>query len=105
MLIDTAAKYAGAERLDHPLISPAHADLTGLPAMLVVTGAWELFYEQNCRFVARARRAGVDVRHQVEPGMLHAYPAFSALLPQGRAALRIAAKYVRELARSAPIGS
>jgi epsilon-lactone hydrolase len=103
MLIDTAAKYAGAERLDHPLISPAHADLTGLPPMLVTTGAWELFYEQNCRFVARARRAGVEVRHQVEPGMLHAYPAFSALLPQGRAALRMAAKYLRELAHGAAI--
>jgi monoterpene epsilon-lactone hydrolase len=101
MLIDTGAKYAGAERLDHPLISPAHADLSGLPPMLVLTGAWELFYEQNCRFVARARRAGVDVRHQIEPGMLHAYPAFAALLPQGRAALRVAAKYVRTLA-SAP---
>lgn len=98
MLIDTAAQYAGAERLDHPLISPVHADLRGLPPMLVVTGAWELFYEQNCRFVARARRAGVEVRHQVEPGMLHAYPAFGALLPQGRAALRLAAKYVRDLA-------
>jgi monoterpene epsilon-lactone hydrolase len=97
MLIDTAAKYAGSERLDHPLISPAHADLSGLPPMLVMTGAWELFYEQNCRFVARARRAGVEVRHQVEPGMLHAYPAFGALLPQGRAALRVAAKYVRTL--------
>jgi monoterpene epsilon-lactone hydrolase len=102
MLIDTGAKYAGAERLDHPLISPVHADLSGLPPMLVLTGAWELFYEQNCRFVARARRAGVDVRHQIEPGMLHAYPAFAALLPQGRAALRVAAKYVRTLAATTP---
>jgi monoterpene epsilon-lactone hydrolase len=102
MLIDTGAKYAGAERLDHPLISPVHADLSGLPSMLVLTGAWELFYEQNCRFVARARRAGVDVRHQIEPGMLHAYPAFAALLPQGRAALRVAAKYVRTLAAITP---
>jgi acetyl esterase/lipase len=52
--------------------------------------------------VARARRAGVDVRHQIEPGMLHAYPAFAALLPQGRAALRVAAKYVRTLAAITP---
>jgi acetyl esterase/lipase len=103
MLIDTALKYAGKERLDHPLISPVHADLKGLPPMLVLTGAWELFYEQNCRFVARAQEAGVDVHHQIEPGMLHAYPAFSALLPQARAALRYVAQYVRTLSRaSAP---
>ena len=72
-----------------------------IAGMLVLTGAWELFYEQNCRLVARARRAGVEVRHQIEPGMLHAYPAFAALLPQGRAALRVAARYVRALASDA----
>lgn len=101
MLLDTAAKYAGGERLDHPLISPVHADLHGLPPMLVTTGAWELFYEQNCQFVARARAAGVSVQHQIEPAMLHAYPAFSALVPQGRAALRGIARFVRSFPAAA----
>ena len=65
--------------------------------MLLVTGAWELFFEQNLRLCARARAAGVDVQHLIEPGMLHAYPAFAALIPQGRVALRTVGQYVRGL--------
>jgi monoterpene epsilon-lactone hydrolase len=95
MLVETAPKYAGREPLSHPLVSPIYADLAGLPPLLVQTGEWELFHEQNERLVARARSAGVDVRHEVEPGMLHVFPAFAGVLPQGRAALRSLGQYVR----------
>lgn len=106
MLVEMAAKYAGSAALDHPLISPVHAELTGLPPMLMLTGAWELFFGQNERFVARARAAGVEVTHVIEPGMLHAYPAFAALIPQGRAALREVGRYVRaRVDRGEPVSS
>jgi epsilon-lactone hydrolase len=98
MLVETAPKYAGNESLSHPLVSPIHADLWGLPPLLVQTGEWELFREQNERLVARARSAGVDVRHEIEPGMLHVFPAFAGVLPQGRAALRSLGQYVRAFA-------
>lgn len=97
MLVETAPKYAGAQPLDHPLVSPVYADLAGLPAILLISGAWEIFLEQNVRLATRAMAAGVEVRHVIEPGMLHAYPAFAALIPQGRAALRAVGKYVRAL--------
>jgi len=106
MLVETAPKYAGSHPLDHPLISPVYADLAGLPPTLLLTGAWELFLEQNVRFAVRARTAGVDIKHVIEPGMLHAYPAFAALIPQGRAALRAVGQYVRALVdKDAPLSS
>lgn len=96
MLAETAQLYAGQQPLNHPLISPIYGDLSGLPPVLTVTGALEIFHDQNVRFVARARQHGVSIRHVVEPSMLHAFPAFSALVPQGRAALHTLAAFLRE---------
>jgi acetyl esterase/lipase len=98
MLLDAAPKYAGTHPLSHPLVSPLYADLHGLPPLLVQTGEWELFCQQNQRFVDRARSHGVRVQHEIEPGMLHVFPAFARLLPQGRAALRSLGQYVRSFA-------
>jgi monoterpene epsilon-lactone hydrolase len=98
MLIETAPKYAGSQPLSHPLVSPIHADLSGLPPLLIQTGEWELFCQQNQRFAERARVHGVSVRHEIEPGMLHVFPAFAGLLPQGRVALRSLGKFVRSFA-------
>ncbi|MET0340464.1 MAG: alpha/beta hydrolase [Polyangiales bacterium] len=97
-LVDNARAYAGESDLANPLISPAHAELTGLPPLLVQTGAWEILCEQNQAFTARARAAGVDVTHEVEPGMLHAFTCFAGISPQGTNAL---ASIGRFLARHA----
>jgi acetyl esterase/lipase len=98
MLSETAPKYAAATGLTDPLVSPIYADLSGLPPLLLQTGGWEVFYEQNVRFVAKARAAGVEVRHEIEEGMLHVYPAFAGLLPEARRALRSTGEFVRSFA-------
>jgi epsilon-lactone hydrolase len=100
MLSETAPKYAAAAGLTHPLVSPIYAELSGLPPLLVQTGAWEVFCEQNVHFVAKARAAGVDVRHEIVAGMLHVFPAFAGLLPEARRALRSAGEFVRSFALS-----
>jgi acetyl esterase/lipase len=102
MLTETAPKYAGDAGLTHPLVSPIYADLTGLPPLLVQTGAWEVFCDQNVRFVAKARAQGVDVRHEIAEGMLHVFPAFGALLPEARRALRSLGEYVRAFSLAEP---
>ncbi|HEX5661663.1 MAG TPA: alpha/beta hydrolase [Polyangiales bacterium] len=88
--------YAGMEPLTNPLISPALADLAGLPPLLVQSGEWELLNEQHHRFVARARAAGVDVQLEQAPGMLHAYTCFAGVVPAGRAALASIGQFVRQ---------
>lgn len=95
-LAANAMQYAGRRELDHPSISPLFADLTGLPPISMETGAWEILYEQNLRFADKARAAGVVVQHSVVPGMLHAFPCFSAVLPQGVEAVDRVGRFVRE---------
>jgi acetyl esterase/lipase len=94
-LVRFAREYAGMRPLTDPLISPVFADLSGLPPLLVTSGGAELMLDQHRRFVARARAAGVEVKHEVEPGMLHAFPCFAGILPQGRAALASIGAFVR----------
>lgn len=85
----------------HPLISPARAELSGLPPMLVQIGDAEILYEQTLRFVERARAAAVDVEVDVERGMVHSYQAFADLLPTCGASIDRAARFLRRsIARS-----
>ena len=44
-----------------PTASPLHADLRGLPPMLVQVGTREALLDDARRLVERARRSGIDV--------------------------------------------
>jgi acetyl esterase/lipase len=94
-----ALGYCGAFSPTHPWISPVYGDLHGLPPWLVQTGEWELLREQNVRLVARARAAGVEVIHELSAGMLHAYPCFASVSPQGIQALVNAGEFIRSRAQ------
>ncbi len=54
-----------------PLASPALADLTGLPPMLVQVGGRELLLDDAVRLAARAAHDGVDIVLEVEAGAPH----------------------------------
>ncbi len=82
-----ARSYAGDHPLEDPLISPVHAELAGLPPMLIQTGGAEIFLSENEQLFERARAAGVDVEHQVEPAMIHVYQAFADLDRRGSEAI------------------
>jgi monoterpene epsilon-lactone hydrolase len=68
------AAYAGGADATDPRISPVFADLTGLPPLRMVSATHDLLYPQSTRFEEQARAAGVQVEHQVEPGLWHDYP-------------------------------
>jgi len=78
-----------------PLASPLHADLRGLPALLVQAGAVETLLDDARRIADRARAAGVDVTLEIEPDMIHVWHSFAAILEPGRAALARAGAFVR----------
>ncbi|MDB4985763.1 MAG: putative hydrolase [Myxococcaceae bacterium] len=90
-----ALQYADRDLLSTPAVSPLQGDLHGLPPILMETGEWEVLREQNERFAQKARAAGVEVQHTVVAGMLHAFPCFSAILPQGVAALARVGAFIR----------
>lgn len=75
-LVRWAQLYAGALHPAAPEISAIHADLTGLPPILVANGEAELLADDAQSFVERAKRAGLRVIHHIEPDMIHAFMTF-----------------------------
>jgi len=90
-LTRAAAAYLGGADPRTPLAAPLHADLGGLPPMLIQVGTKEALLDDSVRFAARARAAGVDVQLEQWDDMIHVWHAFAPLLPEANAAIRQAA--------------
>jgi acetyl esterase/lipase len=90
-----ANMYAG-EDAGAPLVSPLHGDLSGLPQLLIQVGTAELLLDDSTQFAERAKAAGVDVTLDVWDDMLHIWPIFAWMLPEGQQAIDRAAAYIKE---------
>jgi monoterpene epsilon-lactone hydrolase len=74
-----AKYYAGDFDRNLPLISPAFADLKGLPPLLIHVGTNEILLGQAIQFVENARIFGVDVTLETWEGMFHVFQILSFL--------------------------
>jgi epsilon-lactone hydrolase len=72
----------------NPLASPLHADLAGLPPILVQVGDDEVLLDDSVSFVDRALAAGVDAKLDVWEGMAHGFPGSVGLLSGSMQALQ-----------------
>ncbi|MGZ6826753.1 MAG: alpha/beta fold hydrolase [Mycobacteriales bacterium] len=64
--------FPDAARRSEPYASPLLADdLTGLPPAVVLTGERDALRPDGDRYAARLREAGVEVLHDVTPGVDH----------------------------------
>ncbi len=77
----------------NPLVSPLHADLAGLPPLLVHVGEEEVLRDDGLRLAAKARAAGVRVETVVWPVVTHAWQLI-ARLPEARQSLAAAAQFL-----------
>lgn len=64
---------AGAIAPNDPLVSPAYADLTGLPPMYLQIGQFDTVREGALRLAANAVRDGVEVTMESWPEMIHGW--------------------------------
>lgn len=87
--------YAGEGDVRHPLISPIHADLRGLPPLLIQVGTREVLFDDAVRLSERVRDAGGRVELEVWEGMLHVFQIFVTLLPEARQAVQKIAGFLR----------
>lgn len=78
----------------NPIVSPLHADLRGLPALMIQVGGAEALLDDSLRLAARARDAGVEVDLDVHPDMPHVWHIFASFLPEARRALAMLGEFV-----------
>ena len=91
-----AKAYLGGADPRNPLASPIHADLTGLPPLLVQVGTSEVLLDDSTRLAERARAAGVDVTLEPWQEMIHVWHFFALILPEGQQAIDRIGAFVRE---------
>jgi len=87
--------YVGTASPLNPLVSPVYANLRGLSPLLIQVGDSEVLLDDARRVFATARRDGVVARFQLWHGVPHGWQMFAPFLPEGRAALRSAAEFIR----------
>jgi monoterpene epsilon-lactone hydrolase len=90
--------YMGEGRIpaDTPLASPLYADLHDLPPLLVVVGDAEALYSDSTRLVDKVKAAGGEIELLVGEDLLHIYPLFASILPEGREAIEQIGRFVQE---------
>jgi acetyl esterase/lipase len=78
-----------------PLASPIHADLEGLPPLLLQVGQVDLTRDDAIRLAARAGRAGVAVTLEIDPEMIHGYQGLArAGIPEAIDAVARVSRYL-----------
>lgn len=87
--------YAGDADLRDPWISPIHADLRGLPPIMIQIGTCEIMLDDAVRFAELARAAGVEVTLRVWQGMVHCFAFFSPMFPEATAGMNELGAFIR----------
>ncbi|MEH2625272.1 monoterpene epsilon-lactone hydrolase [Bradyrhizobium sp. AZCC 1719] len=96
MILALAKNYLGQQGDPRdPLASPLHADLSGLPSLLIQVGDRETVRDDSTMLADKARAAGVDVGLEVWDGMIHVFQMFSEI-PQGQQAIGSLARFLRQ---------
>ena len=90
-----AGWWAGSpEDLGRPEVSPALADLAGLPRALMIYGTRDLLHP-GCRLLARrAAEAGWDLTSVEEPDLIHVH-GLLPFTPESRRAFDLVVEFVR----------
>ena len=78
-----------------PLASPLYADLKGLPPTYLQAGSNETLLDDSRMFAEQAKKAGVETKLDVFPGMLHTHQMMAGRAPEADDAIDRLAQWVR----------
>jgi epsilon-lactone hydrolase len=95
-ILRMAAVYLAGKSPQAPLASPIHADLHGLPPLLVQVGSIETLLDDAKALTARAQAAGVSVEYEVWEDMPHVWQHFAPILPEAQQAIARIGQFVRK---------
>jgi acetyl esterase/lipase len=93
--------YLGGQDARNPLVSPLHADLRGLPPLLIQVGSSEILLDDALRLAESARAAGVKVTLSQYEDMPHVWHVFASFLPEAREADNEIGEFVMQHGRRA----
>jgi monoterpene epsilon-lactone hydrolase len=88
--------YLGSADANHPLASPLHGRLAGMPPVRIDVGDDEVRLDDSLRYVERAVAAGVDARVDVWMGMPHGFPGSIGRLKAAAQALDAIGAFLAE---------
>lgn len=96
-----AVRYMGSDGdYSEPRASALYADLHGLPPVLVQVGSAEVLLDDSLRLARKLKSSGVQVELDVWSDMIHIFQFFAAQVPESRAAIRAAAKFMQAVSRA-----
>lgn len=98
-LAELAGLYLDGADAAGPLVSPIHAELAGLPPMLIQVGSAETLLDDSLRLAAAAGSADVSVQLEIWPHMIHAWHLFYQEVAEGRRSLARAGAFIRAQGR------
>jgi monoterpene epsilon-lactone hydrolase len=98
-ILELAGWYLSGTAPRTPLAAPVHADLTGLPPLLIQVGSAETLLDDSITIAERAGAADVRVTLEIWPHMIHAWPLFHQQLSDGRRAIAAAGSFIRAATR------
>ena len=94
--LTNARRYVGQNGdLKNSLASPLYAALEGLPRILILVGTHECLFDDSTRFASKAKAAQVPIELDIWEDMIHDWPLFADVLPEGRAAIEKIGRYIR----------
>jgi monoterpene epsilon-lactone hydrolase len=96
VVTNMAAAYLQGQDPRTPLASPLHAELGGVPPLLIQAGTAETLLDDASRLAERARIAGVDVTFEPWPDMIHVWQWFGSFLPEARQAIDRIGEFIRQ---------
>ena len=95
-ILDMAANFLGDGDRRDPLAAPLHADLAGLPPLLIIVGTAETLMDDATRLHEKAEAEGVDSTLEIWDDMVHIWPWFAPFLPEGQQAMEQMGDFIKE---------
>lgn len=102
LLQSTVDSVLNGQSAMDPYISPLYGKFEGLPPMMLFLGGREILFDDTMRVFEKAKKAGVDVSLEFIESMVHCYPVFGDIFPEGRKAIKHMAEFIEKHASPRP---
>jgi acetyl esterase/lipase len=93
-ILQLAEIYLDGKNPRAPLASPIHADLAGLPPLLIQVGRIEVLLDDSNMLKAAAEASNVPIEMETWDHMPHVWHHYAPILPEAREAIRKIGEFV-----------